>query len=152
LTAAGLSSPPWPRPANVAERVRAAGLQLLPSERIDYHIHSLLKVYYQGAEVSVPADIGIAPGEGISPLHTHDTTGVIHVESPQKADFTVGQLFAEWGVPLTGARVWVDGQPVSGAPESVVFVDQKVVVVSFGPPPDPIPTVYPTTAPSPAGL
>ena len=30
------------------------------------------------------------------PLHTHDTTGTIHVESPEERDLTLGDFFAVW--------------------------------------------------------
>jgi hypothetical protein len=142
-----VSSPPWPRPANVADLVRAAGLRVLPIEHLDFHIHTLLKVYFQGNEVTVPANIGIQPGEGLSPLHTHDTSGIVHIESQTKENFTVGQFFTEWGVPLTGARAWFDGKEVTGPVDAIVLEDKKVVVVSFGPPPNPIPTVYATPLP-----
>jgi len=143
-------APPWPRPDNVPELVRAAGLRGLPTEHIDYHIHTLLKVYYQGADVTVPANIGIQPGEGLSPLHTHDTSGIVHVENQTKEDFTIGQFFTEWGVPLKGAKAWLDGKEVTGPVDAVVLVDQKVLVVSYGPPPNPIPTVYAVPTPKPA--
>jgi hypothetical protein len=29
-------------------------------------------------------------------LHTHDTSGVVHMESPQPATFTLGQFFDVW--------------------------------------------------------
>src|SRR4051794_27870415 len=70
-TGSAVPTPPWPRPDDTAGRVQAAGLRLLPTEGLVFHIHSLLKVYYQGQAVSVPANIGIA-SNGISPLHTHD--------------------------------------------------------------------------------
>ena len=35
----------------------------------------------------------------ISPLHTHDVTGIIHTESSTHKDNTLGQLFVEWNVP-----------------------------------------------------
>ena len=32
----------------------------------------------------------------MNPLHTHDSSGKIHVESPEKRDFTLADLFAVW--------------------------------------------------------
>ncbi|MCU1449172.1 MAG: hypothetical protein JWP02_1342 [Acidimicrobiales bacterium] len=34
----------------------------------------------------------------ISPLHTHDESGVLHVENDKERQITLGQLFTEWGV------------------------------------------------------
>ena len=149
LTAASsIPTPPWPRPDDTAGRVQAAGLRLLATEGTVLHIHSLLKVFYNGQPVVVPAAIGII-NNGISPLHTHDTTGLVHVESPEKLDFTLGQFFAEWGVPLTGAKAWAAGQPVAD-PAALVFKDQTAVTVAFGAAPNPVPSVYaiPTGAPT----
>ncbi|WP_338695574.1 hypothetical protein V2W30_10475 [Streptomyces sp. Q6] len=124
--AAPTPAPPrWPAPTNVAERVRAAGLTMLPEEGVVMHIHSRLTVYADGQQVTVPADLGIdRSGEKprYSPLHTHDTTGVVHVESPRWQDFTVGQLLTEWGVRPHCAGV-VDGRAVPGDPARIVFRD-----------------------------
>ena len=37
----------------------------------------------------------------ISPLHTHDVSGVLHTESATAVDNTLGQFFTEWDVKLT---------------------------------------------------
>jgi hypothetical protein len=39
-------------------------------------------------------------------LHVHAYDGIIHVESPSTSDqFTLGQIFAEWGIPLSTTQV-----------------------------------------------
>ncbi len=143
-------NPPWPRPANTTEMVRAAGLRVLPTEHLNYHIHTRLRVYHQGVEVAVPANIGIQPGEGLSPLHTHDATGLVHIESETKEDFTVGQFFTQWGIPLTGARALLEGKPVSGPVDAIVFADRTTLVVHYGPAPNPVPSTFDTPAPAAA--
>jgi hypothetical protein len=37
----------------------------------------------------------------ISPLHTHDGTGIIHTESTDPEPNTLGQFFVEWCVELS---------------------------------------------------
>jgi hypothetical protein len=65
-----------------------------------------LDVRVNGQPVEVPAYIGVDPARGsLSPLHTHDTSGVIHIESPIKRQFTLGVLFSEWGVSLTADNI-----------------------------------------------
>jgi hypothetical protein len=44
----------------------------------------------------IPPQIGIIPDKCIYWLHTHDGTGIIHIESPIKRDFTLGQFFDIW--------------------------------------------------------
>jgi hypothetical protein len=106
-TAVGRDTPPpWPAPADVAGAVRAAGLPMLSAEGTVEHIHAHLDVLIDGRGVEVPGLIGIdQAGGSISPLHTHDTTGVIHIESPVARVFTLGEFFSEWGVSLTADNI-----------------------------------------------
>ncbi|MGW2346170.1 hypothetical protein [Streptomyces sp. NPDC001661] len=120
-----------PAPGDVEARVRAAGLEMLDTEKLTMHIHPHLTVYAGGRQVTVPADIGIdRSGEKprFSPLHTHDTSGTLHVESAQWQDFTLGQFLTEWGVrPLCLAEV--DGNAVAGDPASIVLRDRQEITL-----------------------
>lgn len=72
--------------------------------------HATLNVTYNGQTQLVPQNIGIAENpllygdhsldmygmEGMSPLHTHDASGTIHVESNTKRDFTLGEFLDIW--------------------------------------------------------
>jgi hypothetical protein len=124
-------APRWPAPPpdRVFELATAAGLVPETAERLAYHVHAHLDVYINGRHQTVPAGIGIVttdpavhrgtiggqPAYGgitvpcaqpcISPLHTHDVTGIIHTESATRANNTLGQFFIEWGVPLTAECV-----------------------------------------------
>ena len=134
--------PPWNVPADQVALIRQAGLTPLTQEGTAQHTHSELQVWYRGARVTVPADIGIdAASQQLSPVHTHDRTGIIHVESPTPGTFRLGQFFTEWGVSLGGARAWVGGQPVAD-PAAVVLVDHQMIVVAWGAPPSPMPASY----------
>lgn len=73
------------------------------------HIHSHLAIFDNGTQLQVPALIGAAP---VPPqgclywLHTHDGSGIIHVESPVLnppggGPFTLGMFFDVWGQPLS---------------------------------------------------
>ena len=44
----------------------------------------------------IPAGIGIIPAKCIYWLHTHDDSGLIHIESPINQSFTLGQFFKIW--------------------------------------------------------
>ena len=44
----------------------------------------------------IPADIGIIPEKCIYWLHTHDNSGIMHIESPTKRNFTLGQFLQIW--------------------------------------------------------
>lgn len=94
-----------PAPAQVAAAVRAAGLPLLSMEATDVHFHAHLDIIVDGQQVAVPAEVGIAGQSAISSMHTHDSTGIIHIESPTDATFTLGQFFTEWQIPLSATCV-----------------------------------------------
>jgi hypothetical protein len=140
--------PPWSAPADTSARVRAAGLPMLGAEGTVEHIHAHLDVIVDGQPVVVPAELGIDESAGqISPLHTHDTTGVLHIESPVQADFTLGQVFTEWQVSLSADQIgglhagdgkvlqaYVNGKPVSGDPAGIVLHAHDEVAVVYGTP------------------
>jgi hypothetical protein len=152
---------PWPANNTNGLQARLAALDLpaLAFEGTTLHIHQHLDLFVAGKRVVVPAGIGIDPdGRFISPLHTHDTSGVIHVESPTVRAFTLGEFFGVWGVRLGSGRLggyvagngralrtYVDGRPVTGDPGNVVLASHQEVVVAFGTArqlPRPIPSGY----------
>lgn len=134
--------PPWPVPADQVALIREAGLTPLSAEGTVQHTHAALQVWYAGRRVTVPAQIGIdSAAQQLSPIHTHDRTGMIHVESPTRGTFRLGQFFVQWGVPLNGARAWLDGRPVAD-PAGIVLQDHQMILVAWGTPPTPIPAAY----------
>jgi hypothetical protein len=141
------TNPPWSVPADASQAVAAAGLPMLGEEGSALHIHAHLDVIADGSPVQVPADIGIdAARQQISPLHTHDTTGVIHVESPDKsATFTLGQFFTEWQVSLSTdhigglaaddthhLKVFINGTPQVGDPAGIVLSAHDEIAIVYG--------------------
>jgi hypothetical protein len=146
-TAAGrTSSPPWPAPADATAATKAAGLPMLGAEGTVEHIHAHLDVIVDGKAVTVPALIGIDEARGqISPLHTHDTTGVIHIESPVRGTFSLGQFLTEWqvstatdhlgGLTATGdkqLRAYVNGKLASGDPAAIVMHAHDEIALVYG--------------------
>ena len=165
---------PWPAPPNPLELTVEAGLEPAPKEFLVNHVHAHLDVFIDGEHITVPAGIGIniedpdvrtfdnPVGYGgiemcaqpcISPLHTHDETGVLHTESMDPEPHTLGQFFVEWGVELsetcvgehcdpTPIAVYVDGEPYDGDPRAIELTDEKVIVIATGTPPEVIPSTY----------
>ena len=91
---------PWvPEWGSLAERLKADGLPVLSAESFVVHIHQHLDLYVRGEHVPIPALIGINVQQRyLSPIHTHDFSGIIHVESPTKRTFTFGQFWDVYGV------------------------------------------------------
>jgi hypothetical protein len=122
------------------------GVHCESGERLDYHVHTHLTLIEEGQEIPVPGDIGIQP-DCLFWLHTHSDNGIIHVEAPEQRDFTLGQLFAVWGQPLSETRLLdrtadasheiqatVNGQTWEGDPAGIPLDDQTSVVIQYGPP------------------
>jgi hypothetical protein len=141
------SNPPWDAPADATAAVAAAGLPMLGEEGNAVHIHAHLDVVVNGAPVQVPANIGIDEArQQISPLHSHDTTGVIHIESPTApATFTLGQFFTEWQVSLSADHIggltvdgthhltaYVNGKPYTSDPAGIVLAAHDEIALVYG--------------------
>ena len=144
--------PPWNNGvAGLTDRLAPIGLSQLGAEGTVLHIHQHLDLYVQGKKVTLPALIGIYDNSYITEVHVHDNSGVIHVESPVQKSFTLGQLFAEWGVKLTKSCVgrycghvkwWVNGKPQSGDPAALVLKAHQEIAIAAGAPPLIVPKSY----------
>jgi hypothetical protein len=161
-TISGLQTgaPRWsPDNVNLRARLVADGLQVLTAEGQVQHTHQHLDLFVDGQRVAIPPDIGIDRVNLIlSPIHTHDATGIIHVESPIIRDFTLGEFFDVWGVRFDAhcvggvcdgngrtLSVFRNGQVVTGDPRSIVLDAHEEIVVAIGTPaqlPNPIPASY----------
>jgi hypothetical protein len=137
----------WEPPADPVAAARRAGLPSDNREMLDVHKHSHLDVIVDGKAVIVPANLGIQrEPRKIAPLHTHDTTGIVHIESATERPFTLGQFFVLWDKPLSttrvgpieiGAgkvlRVYRDGTEVPGDPAALELTQHAEIVVWVGP-------------------
>jgi hypothetical protein len=145
---------PWPPDYQyLADRLPALGLTTLPQEAVATHYHSHLDIFVDGKKVRVPALIGINVGaQYLTQLHTHDTRGVIHVESPKANDhYSLGQFVAEWGVFLNrrcmgsycnGLKWYLNGKLQTGNPQKYVLQSHDEIAIVIGKPPAKIPSSY----------
>jgi hypothetical protein len=95
------------------------GISCQTTEQLLFHIHAHLTVFVNGSPRQVPAGIGIPGAQAQDTpsgtfvnggtclywLHTHAADGIIHIESPVRRTFTLGQVFNEWGQPLGTSQV-----------------------------------------------
>ena len=170
---------PWPAPPNPMALTRKAGLTPETHEFVFLHVHSRLFVFVNGKPVTVPAGIGIdihnpAVHSGklqdgstayggiappcaqpcISPLHTHDVSGILHTEAKENQFNTLGEFFTEWNVRLDDKCVggyckpqapitfYVDGKRYTGDPRKIELEDQRAIAIVIGTPPDKIPSSF----------
>jgi hypothetical protein len=165
----------WRAPDDSLKRTVEAGLDPERKEFLIHHVHAHLDVFLDGEPIAVPAGIGINIDDPavqrfkepdgsfsyggidpacrkscISPLHTHDGTGILHTESKTPKPNTLGQFFTEWGVRLSESCVgkycdpkpvafYIDGKPYEGDPRAIELTDRKEIAIVIGTPPAQIP-------------
>lgn len=153
--------PPWNNgAATLSARVPYLGVQQLGQEQLAFHIHQHLDVFVDGKHVTVPTGVGFGlnPRTGkyifLTELHTHNTLGIVHVESAQTLRYRLGQFFGEWGVRLTGKCLgsfkgscdnlqwWLNGVKQTGNPAALVLKNHEEIAIVVGKPPAKIPSSY----------
>lgn len=131
------------------------GVQCEPLEGTVFHIHAHLDIFVNAKAVTVPAGIGIKPNECLFWLHTHDASGVIHIESPQHMEFTLGQFIQVWdhtpGIStkfeeLTNndknLQIFVNGNKVKDTYDKITLSAHDEIVIVSGNVPPIIPSSY----------
>lgn len=137
------------------------GMRCWPVMFGEFHLHSHLTILDDGRHLIIPTNIGIVqqPDGGDNrcfyEVHTHDGSGILHVESPQEQSFTLGQQFAVWGRSLSMTDVaGITGKPVrifikdpgadlvefTGDPNAIVLLDRREITIQAGTPVSEIPT------------
>jgi hypothetical protein len=148
-------------PASTTGTGKVHGITCGPSEQLVYHIHAHLAVFRSGQPYTLPAGVGIPGSKAVKTnqgpiasggsciywLHTHTTDGVIHVESPSKAIYTLGDFFDEWHQPLSASQVatlkgpvtaFVNGKPWKKTPRAIPLLPHEDIQLEIGQPAPPI--------------
>jgi len=152
MTGLQTGAPPWNNGAGeLQQRLSDVDLDPLSQEALAFHIHQHLDVYVNGKHVTVPGLIGIYDNSFITEVHTHDTSGIIHIESAKNRPYTLGQFFGEWSVRLTAKCLgrycgtlhwWVNGVAQTGDPAHLVLHPHQEIVIAEGTPPAHVPKSY----------
>ncbi len=136
---------PWsPEIAHLQKRLQDIGLgQVNVGSAMHIHVH--LDLSMNGVKETVPADIGInVIARKMAPIHTHNASGVIHIESSTVRNFTLGEFFDVWGVRFTKdclggycntasstLRVYENGKRVTGNPRALVLKERSEIAVVY---------------------
>jgi hypothetical protein len=143
--------------ASTTQGATVDGIQCAPVEQLAYHIHSHVQVYVNGQPRSLPAAIGmVGPVFQQTPygkfygatvciywLHTHASDGVVHVESPTKRIYTLGNFFDEWRQPLGRTQVagdkgkvtaFLNGKPWTQDPTTIPLLPHASIQLDVGTP------------------
>lgn len=128
------------------------------------HVHTHLAIFHNGKQMQVPEYIGFAPslaGGCLYWIHTHDASGIIHIEAPdisppQGGPYTLGMVFDIWGQPLDRnnvaglagpVTVYVNGEKYDGDLRTIPLGAHQEITLEVG-----TPTVSPPYYVFPAGV
>jgi Zinc-finger of C2H2 type len=142
---------------HIPSALTIGGIQCSSIEQLVFHIHSHLDIFINGKPFTIPAQIGIIPGKCFYWLHTHDESGVIHIESPVNRNYTLGQFFDIWNQKFNNTQlfdhevngkttltVYVNGSKVSSGTNyrDIKLGAHNEVAIVYGTPPTTIPSSY----------
>ncbi len=123
------------------------GVSCDAAEQVAVHYHAHVSIYINGKAVLLPTNTGIAP-DCFYWLHTHDSSGVVHIEAPRNLKFTLGQFLQVWqqkfadlsnGFPTeldqtSGWTVYVNGQPYHGDFHAIVLQAHELITLAYNSP------------------
>lgn len=145
-----------PRRLRVGEQID--GITCQGGEQVAFHIHAHLTIVVRGESRQVPAGVGLAPPDEVelTPagrfvagascftwLHTHAADGIVHIESPLKRTYTLGEFFDIWGQPLDRRQVGpargavtalLDGRVFTGSPRKIALLAHSQIELEVGRP------------------
>src|SRR5579872_2047318 len=139
------------------QTVNGIPCQKVVNEIFHHHVH--LSLFVNGVQYAIPRGTGMKnPGTGHFVhkadctywLHTHDETGILHMEAPVLRSYTLHDYFYIWGEPLNQSNVagytgpitvFINGVQESVDPRTIVFAPYMEITLEVGSPVVP-PPVY----------
>jgi len=131
------------------------GVKCQVGEMSAIHNHVHLDIFINGQPYTIPANTGIIPDRCLYWLHTHDNSGVIHIESPLSKTYTLGNFFSIWGKTFNDTqifdnvigenktlKVYVNGKEVPGDYRGIELKQHDEIAIVYGAPPATIPSSY----------
>jgi len=119
----------------ISNRLDELGIECLPNghANLGQHIHPVLEVMVDGVRQTIPGNLGIT-ATCMPELHTHDASGVIHIETVSaRKTFELGTFLRLWGFPYEregyNAILTVDGVPSQDGEKLILKDDQAIVLV-----------------------
>ena len=115
-------------------------------EQTAFHVHAHLTMYINGQALPLPAQIGIATDQSCFYwLHTHDTTGVIHIEAPANHAFLLGNFLNVWSTQFSalgyppqldqaGWQVYVNGKLYKGDFHKIPLDAHALITMAYNSP------------------
>lgn len=132
-----------------------------------FHIHVHLALFVDGQELQIPFGVGIGQPWEVSDsaegpfvtngscfywIHTHTEDGILHIESPVRRTFTLGDFFSIWQQPLSPTQMgqsqgtiiaYVNGMKVTTNPADIRLVSHERIQLDSGQDVPPYPFDFP---------
>ena len=80
-------------------------VNLREHKNLALHIHPFLEIEILGQQYTIPANTGIS-AKGMRVIHTHDSTGKLHVESPYPHQFYLKDFFSVWKKSINSSCIF----------------------------------------------
>ncbi len=68
------------------------------------HVHPWLRIVIENQNITIPSNVGVTVSCD-EPVHTHDSSGIIHIESSTYTNFTLGEFFEIWAATYAYAAI-----------------------------------------------
>ncbi len=129
------------------------------SHDAELHYHVALNIVVNGKLAPLPAQVGFGPNGCLNWIHTHDSTGVVHIEAPTGSrTFVLGDFLDIWqnypggsfpykpqvisstqflGLPLNSTQtltIYVNGQKYTGDPNKIPLKSLETIWIEYGQP------------------
>ena len=124
------------------------GIPCETQEYSTYHVHAHLDVFVNGQRLTVPAGVGIHDNQCLYWVHTHNTDGIMHIESPKERQFTLGEFVDIWKAtspslpPNEDPIIFVNGTPVTTKLQDTPLDAHDEIVLAYGGAPPQVPSFY----------
>jgi len=125
------------------------GIKCENQEQVTMHVHAHLAIFAKGVQIQVPQYLGFgAQAQCLYWLHTHDESGLVHVEAPDfnapnGGPYTLGMLFDIWGETLSRTQVarytgpvtaFVNGTKYEGDLKAIPLAAHQQITLEVGTP------------------
>jgi len=115
----------WPSPLTNGDPIGRFSCVINPPQPLAFYAH--LSILVNNEPQKIPLYLGASrqpPTHCFYAIHTHDSTGRIHVTPAAPGTFTLGELFQIWGQPLTNTNV----AGITGLPIEIFVTDNGTSV------------------------
>jgi len=110
----------WGNPMTDGSAIGNFNCILNPPQTFEFYAH--ISIIQNNEPLAIPGDLGASPQGNTHcfyTVHTHDSSGKVHVTPTAAGTFTLGDFFTIWKQPFTSSNV----AGISGLPVEVFITD-----------------------------